>query len=75
MMQTRMILMLGCAALVAFTPATEGFSSPASGLAPSAGLVRDLTRGRLQLRRSVRQSSAVRSLCMQAQAEPPKDPG
>lgn len=67
-MQTRMLLLLGCALLVAWMPATEGFS-------PSAGLARDLTRGRMQMRSPARRNTAALGLRMQAQAEPPKDPG
>jgi len=68
-MQARTLLLLGSAALVAFTPATEGFS------APSAGLAHDLARGRMELRPAVRRSSPSCGIRMQAQAEPPQDPG
>ena len=65
-MQARTLLLLGSAALVAFTPATEGFS------APSAGLAHDLARGRMELRPAVRRSSPSCGIRMQAQAEPPQ---
>jgi len=68
MMQARTLLLLG-SALIALAPATEGFS------APSAGLARDLARGRMELRPAVRRNSPSCGIRMQAQAEPPQDPG
>jgi len=57
--------------LLAFVPAATQAFSP-----PSAGLARDLARGKLSLRSASRRPSALSGmLVMQAQAEPPKGSG